>query len=161
MQWQPPSQPPPAARKSPAAPPEAVRQAEPAEVMVGEAAVVGRPDPLTGEAVCAFVVLKRSLRVGEEGKATAKQLIVDSTKSSSLMSCVKSDSLALYVATMHSNAMTELYMFLPQWRCIEQEQAPNQYDQCSVLSKLHNIPHALHMGVPHHHMVDKSISMPQ
>jgi acetyl-CoA synthetase len=42
--------------------------------LVAEAAVVGRPDDTTGEAVCAFVVLKRALPVGDEAKAIAKQL---------------------------------------------------------------------------------------
>ena len=42
--------------------------------LVAEAAVVGRPDDTTGEAICAFVVLKRSRPVGEEAKAIAKQL---------------------------------------------------------------------------------------
>jgi len=42
--------------------------------LVAEAAVVGRPDDTTGEAICAFVVLKRSLPSGDEGKAIAKQL---------------------------------------------------------------------------------------
>ena len=42
--------------------------------LVAEAAVVGRPDDLTGEAICAFVVLKRSLPSGEEGKRIAKEL---------------------------------------------------------------------------------------
>ena len=42
--------------------------------LVAEAAVVGRPDDTTGEAICAFVVLKRSLPNTEEGKAIAKQL---------------------------------------------------------------------------------------
>ena len=42
--------------------------------LVAEAAVVGRPDDTTGEAICAFVVLKRSLPNSEEGKAIAKQL---------------------------------------------------------------------------------------
>ncbi len=42
--------------------------------LVAEAAVVGRPDDLTGEAVCAFVVLKRPLPTGDEGKAIAKEL---------------------------------------------------------------------------------------
>ena len=42
--------------------------------LVAEAAVVGRPDDTTGEAICAFVVLKRSLPTGDEGKAIAKQL---------------------------------------------------------------------------------------
>jgi acetyl-CoA synthetase len=42
--------------------------------LVAEAAVVGRPDDTTGEAICAFVVLKRSLPNNEEGKAIAKQL---------------------------------------------------------------------------------------
>ncbi len=42
--------------------------------LVAEAAVVGRPDETTGEAICAFVVLKRPLPSGDEGKAIAKQL---------------------------------------------------------------------------------------
>ncbi|PXW95545.1 acetyl-coenzyme A synthetase [Sphaerotilus hippei] len=42
--------------------------------LVAEAAVVGRPDDTTGEAVCAFVVLKRPLPFGDEAKAIAKQL---------------------------------------------------------------------------------------
>jgi len=42
--------------------------------LVAEAAVVGRPDDLTGEAICAFVVLKRSRPVGEEAKQIANEL---------------------------------------------------------------------------------------
>ena len=42
--------------------------------LVAEAAVVGRPDDMTGEAVCAFVVLKGSRPTGEEAKAIAKEL---------------------------------------------------------------------------------------
>jgi acetyl-CoA synthetase len=42
--------------------------------MVAEAAVVGRPDDMTGEAVCAFVVLKRSRPTGAEALALAKEL---------------------------------------------------------------------------------------
>ncbi|MFN7710811.1 MAG: acetate--CoA ligase [Curvibacter sp.] len=42
--------------------------------LVAEAAVVGRPDELTGEAICAFVVLKRPRPTGDEAKAIAKQL---------------------------------------------------------------------------------------
>jgi len=42
--------------------------------LVAEAAVVGRPDDLTGEAICAFVVLKRPMPVGDEAKAIAKEL---------------------------------------------------------------------------------------
>jgi len=42
--------------------------------LVAEAAVVGRPDDLTGEAICAFVVLKRSRPEGDEAKAIAKEL---------------------------------------------------------------------------------------
>jgi acetyl-CoA synthetase len=42
--------------------------------LVAEAAVVGRPDDLTGEAICAFVVLKRSLPSGEEAQKIAKEL---------------------------------------------------------------------------------------
>ena len=43
-------------------------------VLVAEAAVVGRPDDTTGEAICAFVVLKRSRPTGDEAKAIAKLL---------------------------------------------------------------------------------------
>jgi acetyl-CoA synthetase len=42
--------------------------------LVAEAAVVGRPDDLTGEAVCAFVVLKRARPTGEEAKQIANEL---------------------------------------------------------------------------------------
>ena len=42
--------------------------------LVAEAAVVGRPDDTTGEAVVAFVVLKRPRPTGDEAKAIAKQL---------------------------------------------------------------------------------------
>jgi acetyl-CoA synthetase len=42
--------------------------------LVAEAAVVGRPDDLTGEAICAFVVLKRGRPNGDEAKALAKEL---------------------------------------------------------------------------------------
>ena len=45
-----------------------------ANALVAEAAVVGRPDDLTGEAVCAFVVLKRSRPEGAEADKIAKQL---------------------------------------------------------------------------------------
>jgi acetyl-CoA synthetase len=42
--------------------------------LVAEAAVVGRPDETTGEAVCAFVVLKRPRPTGEEAKKIANEL---------------------------------------------------------------------------------------
>ena len=42
--------------------------------LVAEAAVVGRPDDVTGEAVCAFVVLKRSRPTGEEARKIANEL---------------------------------------------------------------------------------------
>lgn len=42
--------------------------------LVAEAAVVGRPDDLTGEAICAFVVLKRPRPTGEEAKQLANEL---------------------------------------------------------------------------------------
>jgi acetyl-CoA synthetase len=42
--------------------------------LVAEAAVVGRPDDLTGEAICAFVVLKRSRPVGDEAVKIANEL---------------------------------------------------------------------------------------
>lgn len=45
-----------------------------AHEMVAEAAVVGRPDATTGEAVVAFVVLTRSTPEGDEAVAIAKQL---------------------------------------------------------------------------------------
>jgi acetyl-CoA synthetase len=45
-----------------------------AHPLVAEAAVVGRPDDLTGEAVCAFVVLKRSRPAGDEAKKIADDL---------------------------------------------------------------------------------------
>ena len=42
--------------------------------LVAEAAVVGRPDETTGEAICAFVVLKRSRPTGDEAKKIANEL---------------------------------------------------------------------------------------
>jgi acetyl-CoA synthetase len=42
--------------------------------LVAEAAVVGRPDDLTGEAISAFVVLKRARPTGEEAKQIATLL---------------------------------------------------------------------------------------
>jgi acetyl-CoA synthetase len=42
--------------------------------LVAEAAVVGRPDETTGEAICAFVVLKRTRPTGEEAKKIANEL---------------------------------------------------------------------------------------
>ena len=42
--------------------------------LVAEAAVVGRPDDTTGEAIVAFVVLKRAVPTGDEAKAIAKAL---------------------------------------------------------------------------------------
>jgi len=42
--------------------------------LVAEAAVVGRPDDLTGEAIVAFVVLKRAVPTGDEAKQIAKEL---------------------------------------------------------------------------------------
>ena len=45
-----------------------------ANSLVAEAAVVGRPDDLTGEAVCAFVVLKKARPSGDEALKIAKQL---------------------------------------------------------------------------------------
>lgn len=41
---------------------------------VAEAAVVGRPDDLTGEAICAFVVLKQARPTGETAHQLAKEL---------------------------------------------------------------------------------------
>ncbi|MGE5737978.1 MAG: acetate--CoA ligase [Betaproteobacteria bacterium] len=45
-----------------------------ANPIVAEAAVVGRPDDMTGEAVCAFVVLKRQRPNGSEAADIARQL---------------------------------------------------------------------------------------
>ena len=42
--------------------------------MVAEAAVVGRPDDVTGEAICAFVVLKGARPVGESAEKMIKEL---------------------------------------------------------------------------------------
>ncbi|MBN8510239.1 MAG: acetate--CoA ligase [Burkholderiales bacterium] len=42
--------------------------------LVAEAAVVGRPDETTGEAICAFVVLKRTRPTGDEAKKIANEL---------------------------------------------------------------------------------------
>ncbi|QWD89990.1 acetate--CoA ligase [Polynucleobacter sp. MWH-Braz-FAM2G] len=45
-----------------------------ANPLVAEAAVVGRPDDLTGEAICVFVVLKGGRPTGEEAKKVATEL---------------------------------------------------------------------------------------
>src|SRR5437867_3217463 len=45
-----------------------------ANTLVAEAAVVGRPDDLTGEAICAFVVLKQARPAGADAEKIAKQL---------------------------------------------------------------------------------------
>jgi acetyl-CoA synthetase len=42
--------------------------------LVAEAAVVGRPDETTGEAICAFVVLKRPRPTGDEARKIANDL---------------------------------------------------------------------------------------
>src|SRR5205085_11541941 len=42
--------------------------------LVAEAAVVGRPDDTTGEAICAFVVLKRPRPTGDEARKIAAEL---------------------------------------------------------------------------------------
>ena len=42
--------------------------------LVAEAAVVGRPDETTGEAICAFGVLKRARPTGDEAKQIANEL---------------------------------------------------------------------------------------
>ena len=45
-----------------------------ANPLVAEAAVVGRPDDLTGEAICAFVVLKQARPSGTDAEKIARQL---------------------------------------------------------------------------------------
>ncbi len=45
-----------------------------ANPLVAEAAVVGRPDDLTGEAICAFVVLKQPRPSGHDAEKIAKEL---------------------------------------------------------------------------------------
>src|SRR6266850_1294324 len=45
-----------------------------ANPLVAEAAVVGRPDEMTGEAICAFVVLKQQRPTGEAAQKLAKDL---------------------------------------------------------------------------------------
>ncbi|QWE29671.1 acetate--CoA ligase [Polynucleobacter sp. AM-7D1] len=45
-----------------------------ANPLVAEAAVVGRPDEMTGEAICVFVVLKGGRPTGEEAKKVATEL---------------------------------------------------------------------------------------
>jgi len=45
-----------------------------ANPLVAEAAVVGRPDDMTGEAICAFVVLKGGRPTGDEAKKIATEL---------------------------------------------------------------------------------------
>jgi acetyl-CoA synthetase len=45
-----------------------------ANPLVAEAAVVGKPDDMTGESICAFVVLKQARPTGEEAKQLAIEL---------------------------------------------------------------------------------------
>jgi acetyl-CoA synthetase len=45
-----------------------------ANPLVAEAAVVGRPDELTGEAICAYVVLKQARPSGDQAKKIADEL---------------------------------------------------------------------------------------
>lgn len=45
-----------------------------AHPMVAEAAVVGKPDDLTGESIAAFVILKKELLEGENAKDVAADL---------------------------------------------------------------------------------------
>ncbi len=45
-----------------------------ANPIVAEAAVVGRPDDMTGEAICAFVVLKQARPTGDAAQKIAKEL---------------------------------------------------------------------------------------
>ena len=45
-----------------------------ANPLVAEAAVVGKPDDTTGEAICAFVVLKRARPTGDEARQIATEL---------------------------------------------------------------------------------------
>jgi acetyl-CoA synthetase len=45
-----------------------------ANPLVAEAAVVGRPDEMTGEAICAFVVLKQARPTGEAAQKLAREL---------------------------------------------------------------------------------------
>jgi acetyl-CoA synthetase len=45
-----------------------------AHTLVAEAAVVGKRDETTGEAICVFVVLKRTCPTGDEAKQIAKEL---------------------------------------------------------------------------------------
>jgi acetyl-CoA synthetase len=45
-----------------------------ANPLVAEAAVVGKPDPTTGESICAFVVLKGARPTGDQAATIAKEL---------------------------------------------------------------------------------------
>ncbi|MES2934405.1 MAG: acetate--CoA ligase [Pseudomonadota bacterium] len=45
-----------------------------ANPLVAEAAVVGKPDDITGESICAFVVLKQARPTGDEAKKLATEL---------------------------------------------------------------------------------------
>ena len=49
---------------------------------VAEAAVVGRPDDLTGEAVCAFVVLKQARPTGDEARRSRRSCATGSARRS-------------------------------------------------------------------------------
>lgn len=45
-----------------------------AHPMVAEAAVVGKPDDMTGESICAFVVLKQARPMGDDARMIAQEL---------------------------------------------------------------------------------------
>jgi acetyl-CoA synthetase len=45
-----------------------------ANLIVAEAAVVGKPDATSGESICAFIVLKQTRPTGDEAKQIAKEL---------------------------------------------------------------------------------------
>ena len=53
-----------------------------ANPMVAEAAVVGRPDDMTGEAVCAFVVLKQARPTGAEARRSRRSCATGSARRS-------------------------------------------------------------------------------
>jgi len=81
-----------------------------ANPLVAEAAVVGKPDETTGEAICAFVVLKRSRPTGDEAKQIATEL--PKTRSGKIMRrllrvLAKGEEITQDISTLENPAILE------------------------------------------------------
>ena len=80
--------------------------------LVAEAAVVGRPDDTTGEAICAFVVLKRPRPSGEEAKAIRFGENLPKTRSGKIMrrllrSVAKGETITQDTSTLENPAILD------------------------------------------------------